>query len=176
MILVKNNFQKGFTLIELLVVISIIGILSSVILASLNSARLKAQLTKIKADAHSIEVQISAKRLELGNTTGQITGNYCSDCAFRNSLPLNDASNAAGLIILNNNWSKLGFSNPPLDPWGNPYVFDENEGESGGCGYDTFHSTGPNGILDYPSAVPTPGVVTLTSGDYHFGVSHFICP
>ncbi|NCU28847.1 MAG: prepilin-type N-terminal cleavage/methylation domain-containing protein, partial [Candidatus Moranbacteria bacterium] len=32
------NKNKGFTLIELLVVIAIIGILSSVVLASLNSA------------------------------------------------------------------------------------------------------------------------------------------
>lgn len=36
--------QKGFTLIELLVVISIISLLSSVVLASLNSAREKARL------------------------------------------------------------------------------------------------------------------------------------
>jgi len=52
----KNN--NGFTLIELLVVVAIIGLLSSVVLASLNTARAKGRDAARKETIHQIQTAI----------------------------------------------------------------------------------------------------------------------
>src|SRR6187401_3204018 len=57
MIKSQRSLKSGFTLIELLVVIAIIGILSSVVLASLNTARQKGSDASVKASLANARAQ-----------------------------------------------------------------------------------------------------------------------
>ncbi len=54
----KKNLRFGFTLIELLVVIAIIGLLSSVVIASLNTARAKGRDAKRLSDVRQTKTAL----------------------------------------------------------------------------------------------------------------------
>lgn len=53
-----KNHRGGFTLIELLVVVAIIGVLASVVLASLNTARVKGRDARRLADVKQIQTAL----------------------------------------------------------------------------------------------------------------------
>ena len=62
----KNYSQKGFTLIELLVVVAIISLLSSIVFASLGSARAKARDARRLTDVRQIRLALELYLNEYG--------------------------------------------------------------------------------------------------------------
>lgn len=74
--------KKGFTLIELLVVIAIIGLLASIVLVALNSARAKARDSRRMSDLHNVQLALEMYYDRYGTYLVAGTGSSGCGCGW----------------------------------------------------------------------------------------------
>jgi len=140
--------NRGFTLIELLVVISIIGILSSIVLASLQSARQKARIARAQSDLNQLATAIGILEIDTGLHPNKIQLNPCVQDpeVFLNSC-------AAGIQCTDGDfpgWAGPYMNTVPLDPWGTNYYFDSD-----------YQCTDQKGCVDIPSGTWVRAIVAF---------------
>ena len=117
-----------------------------------------------------IEKAILLARINEQKTLYEITNTGCSDCFCRNGQDLRniDETNPCMAIWIANIGKIADASGIKeillyRDAWGSPYIFDENEGESGpaDCRHDNFYSPGPDGIYRYPDGTASADNILL---------------
>jgi len=95
-----NKKNKGFTLIELLVVIAIIGLLATVVMTSLNSARKKGRDTRRIEDINQIKSALEMYYDSNGHYPSSTADLATGTTKFMSSIPTDPQnSNAYGYSV-----------------------------------------------------------------------------
>jgi type II secretion system protein G len=113
----SNSNKAGFTLIELLVVIAIIGLLASVVLVSLNSARAKARDAKRRGDLKQLATALALYYNE--NNAYPTTGGAS---AYRGNCPTFGSYGTSGPTGWIPSLSPTYLAVLPLDPKPDPPI------------------------------------------------------
>ena len=112
---------KGFTLIELLVVIAIIGVLSAVVLASLNTARSKGNDAAIQSNLSTVRVQAELYYSNSNNygtvfptSSSCITAStmFMTDSVIKNAIDSAEKINGSGAMVCNASADAYAVSSP----------------------------------------------------------------
>lgn len=111
----KQTLTRGFTLIELLVVIAIIGILASVVLASLNSAREKGADASASSSLNNARAQAELYYSSPASGADNSYDGVCAATPANNGISANiaaadDATSAAVTAVCGDNASQWGAS------------------------------------------------------------------
>jgi len=138
-----KNRSQGFTLIELLVVIAIIGILSAVVLASLNTARSKGNDAAIQSDLATIQTQAEIYYGNNSNAYGTVSGSTCNAASTLFADPTiakavtgaqTASNNLAANVICGNTTSAYAIQVKLTAPTATTYWCVDNSGKAGSSG------------------------------------------
>ena len=158
--LLNMDQKRGFSLIEILVVIAIIGILSSVVISSVNSSREKAKIATAKLELHNIKLAIASLAIDTGFWPGREAAAGTPSpqpvdtvrCSAANNEVQDLGDPQAGLTVSHPSypgWAGPYMQSVPLDPWGNKYFFDTDYDQpptGDGTWGAVLGSYGPNGV------------------------------
>lgn len=122
----RKRRNRGFTLVELLLVMVILAVLAAVVIPRMVGRGEQAKESRAKTDIANIETALGAFEVDTG------------------SFPTNEQGLQA--LVTNpgvQNWHGPYLQHPPVDPWGNAYVY-KNPGTQNASSYDLF-TTGKDG-------------------------------